>query len=73
MCDLPEDKQTRKKRRVLGWLLATIELILLNVSIAFLSVNKLSTWKWALFGAGLAFLGLALSLVRSSPLKDPES
>jgi hypothetical protein len=66
MCDLPEDKQTRKKRRVLGWLLATIGLILLNVSIAFFSLSKSSTWTWALFGAGLAFLGLALRLVRSS-------
>jgi hypothetical protein len=66
MCDLPEDKQTRRKRKALGWLLATIGLILLNISIAFLSVSKSSTWGWALFGAGLAFLGLALCLVRSS-------
>ena len=66
MCDLPEDQQARKKRRALGWLLATIGLILLNVSIAFLSVSKSSTLGWALFGTGLAFLGLALRLVRSS-------
>jgi hypothetical protein len=66
MCDLPEHKQTRKKRKAVGWLLATTGLILLNVAIAFLSVSKSSTWGWALFGAGLAFLGLALRLVRSS-------
>jgi hypothetical protein len=66
MCDLPEDKQARGKCKALGWLLSTIGLILLNVSIAFLSVSKSSTWGWALFGAGLAFLGLALCLVRSS-------
>ena len=66
MCDLREDKQTRRERKALGWLLAIIGLILLNVSIAFLSVSKSSTWGWALFGAGLAFLVLALRLVRCS-------
>jgi hypothetical protein len=66
MCDLPEHKQTRKKRKAVGWLLATTGLILLNVSIAFLSMSKFSAWGWALFGVGLAFVGLALRLMRSS-------
>jgi hypothetical protein len=66
MCDLPEDKQTRKKHKVWAWSSAMIGVILLNVSIAFLSVSKSNAWGWALFGAGLAFLGLAARLVRSS-------
>jgi hypothetical protein len=66
MPDLLEEKQARKKRKVWVWSSAMIGVILLNVSIAFLSVSKSSAWGWALFGAGLAFLGLALCLVRSS-------
>jgi len=66
MCDLPEDKQTRKKRKVWAWSSAVIGVILLNVSVAIVSMSKSSILGWALFGAGFAFLGLALRLVRSS-------
>ena len=66
MCDLPEDKQTKRKRKAFGWLSATIGLMLLNISIAFLSVSKSSLLGWTLFVAGFAFLGLTLRLVRSS-------
>ena len=67
MCDLRENKQTRKKRKALGWLSATTGLILLNVSAALLSVRKSSASGWALFAAAFALLSLALRLVRSSP------
>jgi hypothetical protein len=66
MCDLPEDKQTRRKRKAFGWLSATTGLILLNVSAALLSMRKSSALGWALFVAGFAFLSLALRLVHSS-------
>jgi hypothetical protein len=66
MCDLPEDKQTRTRRKVLGWLSAAIGLVLLNVYAALLSVSKSSASGWALFVTGLVFLGLALRLGRSS-------
>jgi hypothetical protein len=67
MCDLPDDKQTRRRRKALGWLSATIGLILLNVSGGLLSASKSSASGWALFTAGFGLLILALRLVRSSP------
>src|SRR4029077_18017573 len=49
----PQDKQTSKKRKVLGWLSATTGLILLNISAALLSMCKSSASGWALSVAGL--------------------
>jgi hypothetical protein len=64
MLDLREDKQTKKKRMIFGWLSATTGLILLNVSVALLSTLKSSPLGWTLFVAGFAFLRLALRLLR---------
>jgi hypothetical protein len=67
MCDPPENKQRKKKRKTFGWLSATTGLILLNVSAALLSTRKSSALGWTLFVAGFGFLSLTLRLVRWFP------
>jgi hypothetical protein len=67
-----KDEQTRNNRKVWAWLSAAIGVILLNVSLAFVSMSGSGAWGWALFSFGLVFLGLALSLMRS-PLEEPKS
>jgi len=66
MADPGEDRQTRKKRKVWAWSFAMIGVILLNVSVAILSMSRSNASGWTLFAAGVALLGLAVRLVRSS-------
>jgi hypothetical protein len=62
--DLPEDTQPRISRKVLGWLIAALGLILLNISAALLSASKSPIAGWALLVAGLLLLSLAFFCLR---------